>query len=199
MKLFFVRHGKDDDRFRGGWSTLDLVPEGVEQAQKLAFHLKAHQSQYQITRIISSDLPRTMTTAAYAAQALGLPVREEPQLRETNNGILAGMLNETALERYPGLFFSTLEMEERYPGGESPAAFYRRIRNWFVSFCGACREEPGNVLVVTHGGVINVVYHLVKDLPWSNRAPAFRAANCSLHILDLQTMEFEAENRTDFL
>ena len=27
MKMILVRHGKDDDRYRGGWSNLDLVPE----------------------------------------------------------------------------------------------------------------------------------------------------------------------------
>lgn len=42
---------------------------------------------------------------------------------------LAGMLNETALEQYPGLFFSSLKMEEAYPNGESPKDFYLRIKN----------------------------------------------------------------------
>ena len=32
MDLIFIRHGKDDDRYRGGWSQLDLTPEGVEEA-----------------------------------------------------------------------------------------------------------------------------------------------------------------------
>ena len=61
VKLIFVRHGKDDDRYRGGWSNIDLLPEGVEQVKKLANHLK--ENDYSITQIISSDLPRTMTTA----------------------------------------------------------------------------------------------------------------------------------------
>lgn len=26
-KIIFVRHGKDDDNYRGGWSTLDLIEE----------------------------------------------------------------------------------------------------------------------------------------------------------------------------
>ena len=60
MKVLFVRHGKDDDRYRGGWSNLDLIPEGVEQAKKLASYLKANNHDYNITQIISSDLPRTI-------------------------------------------------------------------------------------------------------------------------------------------
>ena len=135
MKIIFIRHGKDDDQYRGGWSSHDLLPEGVQQAKLLAQHLKTHQSDYQIAEIISSDLKRTMTTAKYIADALALSIQKEPMLRETNNGVLAGMLNTDASAQYPGLFFSTLKMDERYPGGESPNEFYQRIKLWFSDFC----------------------------------------------------------------
>lgn len=199
MKVIFVRHGKDDDRYRGGWSDLDLMPEGMEQAKKLAKYLKENNHRYHIARILSSDLRRTMTTASFIAEELGLEIQKEPRLRETNNGELAGMWNETALARYPGLFFNSLKMEEAYPGGESPKAFYTRIKMWFEEFCVQCCNNSGNVLIVTHSGVINVIYHLVKRIEWSNKSIAFKAANCSVHILNMDTMLFEVENRTDFL
>lgn len=56
MKLFFVRHGKDDENFRGGWSNLGLMPEGVEQAKRLATLLKEKKEKYGIKKILSSDL-----------------------------------------------------------------------------------------------------------------------------------------------
>ena len=199
MKMIFVRHGKDDDRYRGGWSNHDLIPEGMEQAKQLAKYLKDNHYDYNITQIISSDLPRTITTANFISAELGLEIQRESQLRETNNGDLAGMLNKTALVRYPGLFFSSLEMDEAYPNGESPKDFYARIKMWFEGFCGQYHGKDGNVLIVTHGGVINVVYHLVKGLEWSNKGCAFKAANCSVHVLNLDTMRFEVENKTDFL
>ena len=189
VKLIFVRHGKDDDRYRGGWSDLDLLPEGREQAKALAAYLKENRVEFGITRIVASDLPRALTTAKMIGSELGIAVEEEPQIRETNNGLLAGMENEIALERYPGLFFSSLGMDEPYPGGESPRQFYNRIAMWFRAFSAACAREEGNVLIVTHGGVINVIYHLVKGIEWSNRAKPFRAEHCSIHVLDLQTME----------
>lgn len=40
MKLLLVRHGKDKDGFRGGWSTFDLIKEGRNQALKLASYLQ---------------------------------------------------------------------------------------------------------------------------------------------------------------
>ncbi len=199
IKAIFVRHGKDDDRYRGGWSNLDLIPEGVEQAKRLAKFLKDNNDDYNITEIISSDLPRTMSTANFISAQFGFAVQKEFRLRETNNGDLAGMLNDTALVQYPGLFFSFLKMDEAYPNGESPNDFFIRIKTWFVEFVSKYRNANGTVLVVTHGGVINVIYHLVNGIEWDNRGRAFKAANCSVHILNMDTMKFEVENRTDFL
>lgn len=33
MKIYFVRHGKDDENFRGGWSNLDLIDAGVAEVE----------------------------------------------------------------------------------------------------------------------------------------------------------------------
>ncbi len=39
MKFIFIRHGKDDDRYRGGWSNLDLIDEEYEEASRLSSYL----------------------------------------------------------------------------------------------------------------------------------------------------------------
>ena len=199
MKIIFVRHGKDDDNYRGGWSKMDLIPEGIEQAKQLAKHIKENNREYQIQRIVASDLPRTMTTARFISAELGLPIQQEWRLRETNNGDLAGMLNEEALKRYPGLFFSSLKMDEAYPNGESPNDFFNRIKMWFDEFVAIYKNTNENVLVVTHSGVINIIYHLVNGIEWNNQSHIFKSANCSIHILDVDTMKFEVENKNDFL
>ena len=63
MKIYFVRHGKDDENYRGGWSALGLVPEGVEQAKRLGLHLKEKKEEYGIKKIVSGDLVRAKETA----------------------------------------------------------------------------------------------------------------------------------------
>lgn len=199
MKVFFIRHGKDDDRYRGGWSDLDLIPEGRQQAKLLADHLKENNHEYRIGKIISSDLPRTMSTAQFISDALNLPVQEEPRLREINNGDLAGMLNNEALEQYPGLFFRSLKMNEPYPNGESPDDFFLRIKKWFNEFKEQYKNTYENILVVTHGGVINIFYHLVNGIEWNNKSTVVKTVNCGIHILNMDTMKFEVENSTDFL
>lgn len=127
MKVIFVRHGKDDNKYRGGWSKIDLIPEGIEQAKQLANHMKENSQEYHIQRIIASDLARTISTARFISAELGLPIQQEYRLREMNNGDLAGMLNEEALKQYPGLFFSSLKMDEAYPNGESPSDFFGEL------------------------------------------------------------------------
>lgn len=198
MKLFFVRHGKDDENYRGGWSSLGLVPEGVEQAKQLAGYLSEKKDEFGIKKILSSDLPRAKETADILAMELGMPVVTDERLREADNGELAGMPNAEALEKYPGLFWSTLKPNECYPNGESPNMFFSRIKSWFEVFLNMCREEEGNILVVTHGGVINVVYHLVKGMEWSNAKKSVPVGNCSVHVLDVGRMEIR-EQRIDFL
>ena len=194
--MIFVRHGKDDDRYRGGWSDLDLTPKGVEQSKQLAKHLKDYNHIYQITNIISSDLTRTLTTANIISSELELPIQKDARIREINNGDLAGMLNDIALKRYPDLFFKSLTIDEAYPNGESPIEFYERIKKWFFE---TCHKTKNNTLIVTHGGVINIIYHLTNDIEWNNKRSSFKSSNCSIHILNVDTMKFEIENKTDFL
>lgn len=62
MRIFFVRHGKDDENYRGGWSTKPLIEEGKKQVEKLELFLENQQENYKIEKIVSSDLERTKQT-----------------------------------------------------------------------------------------------------------------------------------------
>lgn len=199
MKFIFIRHGKDDGKYRGGWSNQDIISEGKEQAHKLAKYLEENKESLNINKFVVSDLKRAITTANIANEFLDLPVELEPELREMNNGDLAGMLNDDALVKYPGLFFNTLEMNEKYPNGESPIDFYNRIKDWFYQAIETYKDVDGNIAFITHSGVINIIYYIVKGLNWSNKEKSFKIGNCSIHILDLSKMKFDVENYREFL
>lgn len=186
MAIYFVRHGADDEGYRGGWSQRGLNVEGYRQSEKLGSYLKDKQSNYQIHRIVSSDLRRALDTANEIADFLNLSVESNSQWRETNNGIIAGMPHEIVNERYPGLYFSSLRMDERYPGGESPLEFYLRIEETFRRLCEdqSTKNHLENVMIVTHGGVINVVYHILKGLKWTNKNNSFPASHTSIHSVE---------------
>lgn len=199
MNILFVRHGKDSDQHRGGWSQLDLLPEGKREAEALADHLVRHKEDYHFTKIITSDLKRAETTATILAETLQLPLEKESTLRETNNGDLAGMLNSEADQKFPHLYFRSLAMDEHYPNGESPREFYQRIKTWFQRFLQENNNSDETQIVVTHGGVINIIYHLVNQIEWTNKSNLFHVKHCSISLLNTKTLVFEVENQTDFL
>ena len=195
MKRYLIRHGKDDERYRGGWSDLGLIEEGEKQASQLAYFLKENQQEYPISKIISSDLKRAVQTAKAIQKQLNVPMILSENWREINNGDLAGMLNSVASEKYPGLFFNTLRMDECYPNGESPINFFNRIKDTFYELLK--KQTNDKVAIVTHSGVINVIYHIVKNIEWSNKNKSFPVKNVSLNVLEYENRKaaFIEENK----
>jgi probable phosphoglycerate mutase len=199
VKIYLIRHGKDDETYRGGWSPLGLVKEGEDQAYKLAIFLKQNKDKYPISKIVASDLRRSLETAKFISKELGLDVISSKEWREMNNGDLAGMLNSDALEKHPGLFFNTLKMDEKFPNGESPIEFFKRIENSFKSIIN--NSLNNNLAIFTHAGVINIIYSIVKGIEWSNKEQSFRIQYTSMHVLNVSNnkCEFIEENLINHL
>ncbi|WP_225743949.1 histidine phosphatase family protein [Marinilactibacillus sp. Marseille-P9653] len=193
MGIYLVRHGKDEDGFRGGWSQRGLTKEGIEQSKKLGEYLKKNYKELSINRVISSDLKRATETAACIANLLQLPIEKSEDWRETNNGYLAGMLNDEADQKYPGLYFDSLRMDESYPGGESPEDNFNRIQKVLdeVLKNQTNIKHNENLLIVTHGGVINIIYHILKGIEWTNKNKPFPTSHTSLHKIEFVKDEWE--------
>ena len=110
MNIYLVRHGDDDERYRGGWSNLPLVESGIGKAKKLGDYLSSNENKdIKIDKIISSDLKRAKMTADLINEKLGVNILYDKRLRENNNGILAGMLNEEAIKKYAHACFSSFK------------------------------------------------------------------------------------------
>lgn len=172
MICYILRHGKDDNTVRGGWSNAPLTEEGVSEVKALADKISLNPT-LNITDIFSSDLLRAKQTAEIISSKLHIEVQFLAMFREVNNGVLAGMKNDIAKEKYPNLFWNTLEWDERYPEGESPKEFFERITIAWNEFKERVRLSHGNVLLVTHGGVINAIYHIENEIPYSNKTKSF--------------------------
>lgn len=185
MICCLVRHGKDDDTVRGGWSQQPLTDEGEVQAAELAVFVQ--KSGLGIQQVYSSDLLRAMQTAQIVADSLHLPIVPKPEFREVNNGNLAGIKNELAAEQYPGLYWNTLAWEQQYPGGESPKEFYERIRCAWDVLQKDILERNENVMLVTHGGVMHVILSIVKGEIYSNQASPRKIRNAELIALKYQS------------
>ncbi len=179
MICYLVRHGKDDDSVRGGWSDSPLTTEGIQQVERLVAEIRSARK-LEIGIIYTSDLPRAKQTAAIVSSALSVPIIEMPEFRETNNGILAGMNNQIAAEQYPGLYWSALDWEECYPEGESPRQFYNRISEAWYKFKKMIQNAERDVVLVTHGGVINVIQCIEHGIVYSNKANPFPVGNAEM-------------------
>lgn len=197
MRIFFVRHGKDDENYRGGWSTKPLIEEGKKQVEKLALFLENQQENYKIEKIVSSDLERTKQTTNIINEKLRVEVEFTERLREMNNGEIAGMPNEEVEVKYPGLYYNTLKLDERYPGGESPIEFHDRIIKDFEDIISGNKEHD-NIMIVTHSGVI---YRYINGMEWSNKIKSIKVGNASIYSLIIENGEryFELENYNEYL
>jgi len=74
------------------------------------------------------------------------------------------------------------------------------------AFAKLCKEQENtlpteNVIVVTHGGVINVIYHIVRGLEWTNKSVKFPASYTSIHKIEYQAgkWEFTLENHVEHI
>lgn len=200
MVIYFVRHGKDDENYRGGWSKLPLIEEGKEQVSKLAIYLEKNIGEFNIQKIISSDLKRAKQTAEIINENLNLPIEYTKRLREIDNGEIAGMLNSEVEKRFPGIYYKSLKINERYPGGESPIEFYNRIIKDFEDILEE-NKNIGNLMIITHSGVINIIYRYINNMKWSNKIKSIEIDNASIYSLRIENnkRKFELENFRDYL
>ena len=185
MTIYLIRHGKDDDTVRGGWSNHGLTPVGIEQIHTLAKEIAA--IHINIGRIYSSDIPRAAETAEILSRCLGCPIEYIPELREVNNGALAGMEHNLANQTYPGIYWSTLDYDECYPGGESPEMFYHRVKAaWLKLKSRLLKQAAEDTLLVTHGGVIEAILCVENGIAFSNKTKHFSAPNAALIPIELK-------------
>lgn len=184
MKVYLVRHGQDDDSVRGGWSDCPLTELGIQQSIELTDNLSNNFEHYNIGKIYSSDIVRAKQTANIIAEKLNLSVEFMPEFREVNNGVLAGMDNYIAEKNYPNMYWRNLEWDEHYPNEESPKEFYERVSKAWEKFTEELVDYDKNVLLVTHGGVINIIKCIANKTKYSNKDkyPSIPSAEIALEI-----------------
>lgn len=171
--IYFLRHGLDDESYIGGWSDVDLTTTGIEQVKEICTVI----SKLPISRIVSSDVKRARTTAEIVGNVLNLPVEYSSSFRELDKGLLTGLKVSDAYNRYPE--YRSVEVNRKYPEGESMMDLYERVKILMEKI-----EGWDEVLIVTHRGVINMVYFLTeKRLPDMDKKQ-FGVTHASIHAYD---------------
>lgn len=161
IEIHLIRHGQDDINKVGGWSSNHLSEEGIREIEAL---INFVDDDYDL--FISSDLNRAKESSLILNEKLKMNIIYDDQFRETNNGDLKDLTKEEFNKKYPGLYYSSLQMDECYPNGESPIEFYNRIKKAFIKLLETNKNKK--IILVTHGGVITVINCLINGLPYSN-------------------------------
>ena len=116
-RLVVLRHGETTFNAAGIWQgQLDspLSPRGEEQAAAVGPALAALGP----VRVVTSDLQRARRTGESVARAAGVPLVEEPRLREIHAGEWQGLTNEEVRRDWPEVYDRLRAGEDvRRPGG----------------------------------------------------------------------------------
>lgn len=156
--FWLIRHGETEwnaNRRLQGWLDIPLSEIGYQQARQLAAHLQAPGIP-RFDAVLSSDLSRAAETARIAAAHIGLPLVTNPGLRERNYGIYQGMDWAALSEGLSRDGVDLRDPSQPVEQGETFAEFAERIRGVFE---GYAREYAGkNVLVFSHGGVVDIAW-----------------------------------------
>lgn len=180
LELVVVRHGQSEgnrDHVFTGHGLSRLTPRGRREAEATARRIIKER----VTAIFSSDLPRTLETAAPLVSLTGLPVQATKALRERDIGGLTGMSFADIQTKMPDVWQALMSRDPSFrpPGGESGQETRARMGE-FVD--GLFQQFPeGRIVIVSHGiAITQLLYHLL-GFP-KNETPhvVFQVENCSL-------------------
>ena len=145
VPFWFLRHGETDWNAQGlsqGRTDIPLNAVGLAQAKRAARTLEGSG----IATVVASPLSRARVTAEIAAEALGLPVSFDDDLREVNFGEQEGRpMGDWYDDWIAGTY--TPERAESFP------ALLARA----VSAVNRALSRPAPVLVVAHGALFRAL------------------------------------------
>ncbi|MBI2593891.1 histidine phosphatase family protein [Candidatus Daviesbacteria bacterium] len=177
MKIYVIRHGLtplNKKRILNAQIDESLAPEGIKQAQD-SISLVPKSVKY----IYSSSLKRAKQTAQIINSNLNLPLSEHDELREIHMGSYTGKswsdpdLGPELKKKHRSIQFDYTKL-----GGESSEDFKKRV----ISFLKMInrKHKDGEVLIVTHGGILRLIHLLEHDKELLDEIE-----NASIHTVDL--------------
>ena len=156
-RLLVVRHGQSEWNATGRWqgrADPPLTDEGRSQSKVAGGALGTFDA------VVASPLLRAAETATIIAELLGIgPVLTDPDLVERDAGEWQGLTRSQIQEGWPGF----LDDGRRPPGYELGDAMLTRTLSVLERISE--RMGDGDVLVVSHGGVVYALEQACGE-PW---------------------------------
>ncbi|ACQ51713.1 alpha-ribazole phosphatase [Clostridium botulinum] len=165
MNIYLIRHGETEQNKRKnfyGKLDVELNEKGEEQSYKVGELLK----DIEFNKIYISDRKRTRETAEIILERNKFYEKEkniiykDERINEIDFGIFEGKSYEEIGSLYPKEQEKWEKDWKNFPSpkGESAVVFYNRVENFMKHIQ---KEEDGNYLIVTHGGVIRMIYSYI--------------------------------------
>ena len=197
-RLYLVRHGeteanrlkiiegKGNGIFNIYKYSSPLNSNGLLQAQLLGCAL----ADVKIHHLYISHARRTFETAnqiCFWNKIDHMPLKKSVMgdLVEINFGVIEGLNGQKAREKYPDLFRNYYEKPSQtvFPKGESILDAYKRISRALKKII-ARHNFNEHVLIVSHGGVMALIFVYLFKLDLDNMFHAIIHNNCGLSIIE---------------
>lgn len=171
MKLFVVRHGETKENvsemLQGNMDTI-LDQKGKEQALNLNSTLE----QKQIDMVFCSPKKRTLETAILAYPKSKIIF--DDRLKSRNHGEFEGKSrSEINIEEY-----WNIKNNKQYDQAESVGSLFGRVKDFIHDL--KQNYEDKNILIVTHSGIVRVLYYYFNGIPEDGNLLGYQSVNASL-------------------
>jgi probable phosphoglycerate mutase len=200
MKLTVVRHGETNwnkERRIQGQIDVPLNAKGIAQASAVANKLKAEV----FDGIVSSDLSRAKQTAD-PNKKTDTQLTLEPLIRERHLGVLEGLFVSDAKKKNEKDLraFQERSFTHTPAGAESMEEFVRRVKKSLTIIHQKFKKS--SVLVITHGGVIDILWRLANKIEPGSKA-TLPIGNGSIHHFiynpETESVDIESFNQIEHL
>lgn len=176
--VILIRHGESEanrEDIFAGHLNVDLMPKGVEQAQKTAQYIVEN---YTVDKIYASDLKRAYKTGKTLADKLGMEIIADKRFREIDAGEWDGIKFNELGDKYAEEFRIWRDdiANAKCTGGESVEDLRKRV---FGAATEVAENNDGKTVVIaTHATPIRVMQTYVQmgslekmnDIPWVSNA-----------------------------
>lgn len=176
--VILIRHGESEanrEDIFAGHLNVDLMPKGVEQAQKTAQYIVEN---YTVDKVYASDLKRAYKTGKTLADKLGMEIIVDKRFREIDAGEWDGIKFNELGDKYAEDFRIWRDdiANAKCTGGESVEDLRKRV---FGAATEVAENNDGKTVVIaTHATPIRVMQTYVQmgslekmnDIPWVSNA-----------------------------
>lgn len=178
--VVFVRHGETGWNRAGrvqGWASVGLTDRGHSQARALGARLG---TDYEVERIVSSDLRRARETAVSLAEHVAVTPQYSECWRERDFGVYQGLSQEALFGTYPEFRATegTMGVRATPEGGESLLDLRERVLAGWETLLET--NDVGDTVVVTHGGPLYTLFGHLKGLALPTAFTTLSYDNCAL-------------------